>query len=109
MSKDDNKITIWLAYYQEKFPYGQWFEHLKRFKINRQKTKSTEECQIWKPVEGKGYIIWISYPHLAYSEDKHYWKIGLSMNKTVPEEGKSVMNQIVDSSLEKFPNLKKVE
>ena len=107
MAKDDNKITIWLEYWQDTFPAWDWYEHLKSFNINRQKTKSTAECQIWRPVEGKGFIIWISEPHIAYRENKHYWRIGLSMNKTVPDEGKSVMDLMISSALEKFPHFKR--
>lgn len=98
-----------MASQNKSFDDTAWQELMRHFSINWQKSKSTEDAPIWHPVEGKGYVIWISRPHVWNYQKQSYWRIIVSTSSSIPAVGRNLMNELIQAMVDKLPGLESIE
>lgn len=109
MKIKSKKIVAWLACQSKTFEENTWRELMKSLSIDWNKSKSTDDAPIWHPIEGKGYVIWISRPHLWYHQNQSYWRIIVSANSSITEVGINMMNVLIQAMIERLPGLEPFE
>ena len=96
------ETSAWLVYAERVFPDSEWREHLRAFRIDWSRTRSTDSARIWNAIQGKGYVIWVSVP----SWSGEVWRVGVSVAASAPTMAMETIQQIIASSVAQFPAMR---